>query len=217
MTVAGARTQRLTPDEIRSTLAGSSLEQATSGLLLPPSSERWPQEWLDMIDGELKRAGVLIPLLERSHGLNVLLTQRSAELKMHAGQVSFPGGRVEDHDSDVEATALRETHEEVGIEPDQVSVAGYLDTMPTITGYAVTPVVGLVSGDPLLVIDRSEVEYAFEVPLDYLLDAGNDVPVEREVFGQKFVLTEFHWEGERIWGATAYMILAFRKRLLKQR
>ena len=185
-------------------------------MMLPPDSDRWPQQWLDMLNGELRNAGVLIPLLEREFGLSVLLTQRSAHLKHHAGQVSFPGGRLERHDADVEAAALRETHEEVGIAPAEVSVAGYLRTMPTITGYAVTPVVGLVSGEPEIVIDRSEVEYAFEVPLDFLLDRRNDIPVERDVFGEKFVLTEFHWENERIWGATAYMILAFRKILLKQ-
>ena len=155
-------------------------------------------------------------MLERPGGLSVLLTQRAAHLKHHAGQVSFPGGRVEQHDTDIEAAALRETHEEVGIPPQAISVAGYMNTMPTITGYAVTPVIGLVNGDPELIIDRSEVEYAFEVPLEFLLDSRNDVPVERDVFGERFVLTEFHWQQERVWGATAYMILAFRESLLNQ-
>lgn len=162
----------------------------------------------------LRPAGVLIPVIERQDALTVLLTQRSAKLKAHAGQVSFPGGRMEDHDADVCVTALRETHEEVGIDPALVAVIGFLDSMPTITGYAVTPVIGLVSPDFKLAIDRTEVEYAFEVPLEFLLDARNDVPVERDIEGRRMTMMELHYEGERIWGATAMMIDAFRKKLL---
>ena len=169
-----------------------------------------------MIAGHLRKAAVLVPLIQRDAGLTVLLTQRAAHLKHHAGQVSFPGGRQEPHDADIEATALRETYEEVGISPKFVNVAGYMTTMPTITGYAVTPIIGLLDIVPDLVIDHSEVEYAFEVPLDFLLDSRNDKAVERDVFGKNYVLTELHWEGERIWGATAYMILALRQLILNQ-
>jgi 8-oxo-dGTP pyrophosphatase MutT (NUDIX family) len=169
----------------------------------------------EKLDVPLKPAGVLVPLLQRTEGLSVLLTQRASHLKHHAAQVSFPGGRMEPHDTDVRAAALRETHEEVGIEPACVDVIGYLRSMPTITGFAVTPVVGLVGDDVELEIDRTEVEYAFEVPLEHLLDAGNDRYTDREYEGQKFSLVEFHYAGERIWGATAYMILALRKFLLK--
>ena len=103
---------------------------------MPPGSSRWPEPMREQLSGTLKPAGVLIPIFERASELSVLLTRRSAELKHHAGQVSFPGGRMEEHDADVEATALRESEEEVGIEAHQVSVLGYLHTMPTITGYA---------------------------------------------------------------------------------
>lgn len=161
----------------------------------------------------LKPAGVLIPIIERSADLSVLLTQRSAELKHHAGQVSFPGGRMEAHDEDVCVTALRETHEEVGIEPQFVSVIGYLNSMPTITGYAVTPIVGLVSAAAKLVIDRTEVEYAFEVPLDFLLDERNEQSIDREFNGRTFPMAEFHYEGQRIWGATAQMLLMLIKHM----
>jgi len=170
----------------------------------------------EQLDVPLKPAGVLVPLMQRPEGLSVLLTQRASHLKHHAGQVSFPGGRMETHDSDVQAAALRETHEEVGIKPEFVDVIGYLRAMPTITGFAVTPVVGLISGDVELVIDKTEVEYAFEVPLEHLLDDRNDRFVDRKFEDQNFSLTEFHYGGERIWGATAYMFIAFRKYLLNK-
>jgi len=170
----------------------------------------------EQLSGTLTPAGVLVPIIERASNLSVLLTQRSAELKHHAGQVSFPGGRMEEHDENVEATALRETHEEVGIEAHHISVIGYLHTMPTITGYAVTPVVGMVSASAELRIDRTEVEYTFEVPLSFLLDAKNDVSSEWQTHDRKVPMIEFHWEDQRIWGATAFMILSLRKRLLNQ-
>jgi len=122
---------------------------------------------------------------------------------------------MEDHDRDVSVTALRETYEEVGIAPHHVSVIGYLGPMPTITGYAVTPVIGLVSEAADLVIDRTEVEFAFEVPLEFLLDEDNDRLVERRFHGRSIPMLEFHYEDQRIWGATAQMLLTFRKYLRK--
>jgi len=183
---------------------------------MPPGSSRWPEPMREQLSGTLTPAGVLVPIIERSSDISVLLTRRSKELKHHAGQISFPGGRMEDHDADVEATALRETDEEVGIAATSVSVIGYLRTMPTVTGYAVTPIVGMVSPDAELKIDHTEVEYAFEVPLSFLMSSANDVRTEREYHGRKVPMVEFHWEGERIWGATAFMIIALRKKLLNQ-
>jgi len=139
----------------------------------------------------------------------VLLTQRSADLKHHAGQVSFPGGRMEESDADIEITALRETREEIGISEEDVSIIGYLETMPTVTGYAVTPIVGFVDGSVLLEIDTTEVEYAFEVPLSFLTEPANHRMVTREWQGLSFSMVEFHYEGQRIWGATAQMLLRF--------
>jgi 8-oxo-dGTP pyrophosphatase MutT (NUDIX family) len=169
----------------------------------------------EQLSGALKPAGVLVPIIERASEPTVLLTKRSAELKHHAGQVSFPGGRMEDYDENVEAAALREAFEEVGIASHHVSVIGYLGTMPTITGYAVSPVVGMVSASAEFKIDRTEVEYAFEVPLSFLLDSDNDVRTEWVAGNRKVPMVEFHWDGERIWGATAFMILELRKKLLK--
>ena len=179
---------------------------------MPVGSEHWPAEMRDALTGLLKPAGVLVPLMERAQGdLHVLLTQRSAALKLHAGQISFPGGRMEEADADIAATALRETHEEVGIPREQVSVIGYLDPMPTVTGYAVTATVGIVEAGTTVIVDQSEVEYAFEVPLSFLLAEENAVMVEREVYGKMLRMVEFHYENQRIWGATAMLIQQFIK------
>lgn len=183
---------------------------------MPPGLKRWPHAMREQLAGPLKPAGVLVPIMERQDGLSVLLTQRAAGLTNHAGQVSFPGGRMEKHDADVRAAAIRETHEEVGIEPRHVDVIGYLQSMPTITGFAVTPVVALVRESAEIVVDHTEVEYAFEVPLEHLLDESNDQLCDREFEGRQFRLVEFHYDNERIWGATAYMLLAFRKYLLNK-
>jgi 8-oxo-dGTP pyrophosphatase MutT (NUDIX family) len=154
---------------------------------------------------------VLIPLIERESGLTVLLTRRSAGLALHAGQVSFPGGRMEACDSDIVATALRETHEEVGIAPHLVDIAGFLDPSPTISGFAVTPVVGFVSPGFTLSIDTTEVEQAFEVPLDFLMQECNARHAEREFEGQRIPMVEFLFEEHRIWGATAYFLIMLRQ------
>lgn len=183
---------------------------------MPPGSSRWPEPVRAQLAGTLTPAGVLVPIMDHASELTVLLTQRSAALKHHAGQVSFPGGRMEAYDLTLEDTALRETEEEVGIQSDCISVIGYLQTMPTITGYAVTPVVGMVAGDAALAVDHNEVEYTFEVPLSYLMDPVNDVWAERLWHGRKMSMVEFHWQGERIWGATAFMILSLREILFKQ-
>ena len=171
----------------------------------------------ERLSATLKPAGVLIPLID--HGgsdIGVLLTQRSADLKTHAGQISFPGGRVEPGDLDITATALRETEDEVGIVRGGISVIGYLQPMPTITGYAVTAVVGLIETGYELSVDTAEVEFAFEVPLDFLLDPGNRRPVRRDLHGSPVVMAEYHFEGKRIWGATAFILERFIKIISKQ-
>lgn len=206
----------ITTELLRRRLAGTELNQDPTDVIMPLGSERWPRELREALPKTLTPAGVLIPLIERSEGPVVLLTQRSAELKHHAGQISFPGGRMEDSDANIEATALRETHEEVGIEPRHVSVFGCLDAMPTITGYAVTALVGAVSMHAELRIDRAEVEEAFEVPLEFLVDKRNARAAEREYMGRRLPVVEFHYGGHRIWGATAHMILQLRNIILKE-
>jgi len=205
----------LTAALLQERLAGTRAPEDPFDVVLPPGSERWPELVRERMARSLRAAGVLVPVINRSDGLSVLLTQRSAELKHHAGQVSFPGGRMEEHDADVVQAALRETHEEVGIPPQAIAVVGYLPPMPTVTGYAVTAVVGLVSDDVSLQIDRTEVEYAFEVPLAFLLDRGNERALEREYRGRRIPTVEFHYGGERIWGATAHILVELRKKLIK--
>ena len=206
----------LTAALLQERLAGTCAPDDPVDVVMPAGSERWPDFVRERIARTLQPAGVLIPVMERVAGLSVLLTQRSAELKHHAGQVSFPGGRMEEHDRDIVHAALRETHEEVGIPPEAITVVGYLPPMPTITGYAVTPVVGLVADDVALQIDRTEVEYTFEVPLAFLLDSRNERALEREYQGRRVPTVEFHYEGERIWGATAHILVELRKMLIKE-
>ena len=201
----------ITDEHLRERLAGTRKPLDPLDVVVPRGTYSWPVGMLEKIASTLKPAGVLIPVRQHETGLSVLLTQRSADLKHHAGQVSFPGGRMEDSDADIEATALRETREEVGISEDEVAIIGYLETMPTVTGYAVTPVVGLVDGGVDLTIDRTEVEFAFEVPLPFLLDPANHRLVDREWQGLSFSMVEFHFDGKRIWGATAQMLRRFIK------
>ena len=206
----------LTAALLQERLAGTRAPEDPLDVVMPAGSERWPDLMRELTARTLRPAGVLIPVIERAAGLSVLLTQRSAELKHHAGQVSFPGGRMEEHDRDVVHAALRETHEEVGIPPADISIVGYLPPMLTVTGYAVTPVVGLLTDGIALQIDHTEVEYAFEVPLAFLLDSRNERALEREYRGRRIPTVEFHYEGERIWGATASMLIELRKTLIKE-
>ena len=207
------------PDEITAALLRERLADTRPPadpleVTMPPGAERWPPDLRDAVLSTLRPAGVLMPLIDRDTGLNVLLTQRSGALKHHAGQIAFPGGGMEDVDADIAATALRETHEEVGIAPDEVSIIGYLDPMATISSYAVTPVIGLIPDSVELILDPSEVELAFEVPLGFLLDRQNVVAGERQWQGRTIPVVEMRYEGHRIWGATAYFLLRLRKKLL---
>lgn len=196
--------------------AGTRLPRDPLDVALPPGADQWPASMRKRLTESLRPAGVLIPIIDRAGELTVLFTQRSADLTHHPGQISFPGGGMEEHDEDVRATALRETHEEVGIAPRQVTVIGYLRPTPTITGYAVTPTIGIVEPSSEWTIDTTEVEFAFEVPLDFLLDEGSVQHGEREFDGHKVPVVEFRYEGQRIWGATAHMLQVFRKIVIKE-
>ena len=183
-------------------------------VVMSQGNQVWPEDLRCKMCEDLKAAGVLIPIIQYQKSLSVLLMQRSADLKNHAGEVSFPGGRMESIDADISETALRETCEEVGIRPEQVDIAGYLQPMLTMTGYAVTAVVGLVQPCIGLTLDHSEVEYVFEVPLSFFLDERNQQLSEREVHGVAVRIVEFNCGAMRIWGATANILVALRKFLL---
>lgn len=169
-----------------------------------------PDAWLNR---HLTPAAVLVPLVEHDDGLWVLLTRRTDHLNDHAGQVSFPGGRVEAHDPGPVGTALRETHEEIGLEPTRVDVAGLLDTYETGTGFLVTPVVGFVRPGFRLTLDTFEVAEAFEVPLDFILNPTNHRVESVEIRGADRLFYVFDYEGHRIWGATAGMLMNLFRRL----
>jgi 8-oxo-dGTP pyrophosphatase MutT (NUDIX family) len=155
------------------------------------------------------RAAVLVPLVERPAGLQVLLTQRAAHLKHHAGQISFPGGRIESDDAGPWAAALREAEEEIGLEPRYVTRAGYLQDHLVTTGFRVTPAVAFVQPGFELRLDRTEVEDVFEVPLEFVLDRRNYVPRDLMFAGMTVVTQEIPYQGRHIWGATANMLVAF--------
>lgn len=154
-------------------------------------------------------AAVLVPLVERREGLTVLLTQRATHLKSHAGQISFPGGRIEPHDEGPLAAALREAEEEIGLSRELITVAGYLPDHLIISGYRVTPVVGFVRAELALVPDATEVASTFEVPLAHVFDPANHVPRKRVYGDVELDLVDIPFGPHNIWGATAGMLLTF--------
>ncbi len=156
---------------------------------------------------KLVPAAVLVPLIERPGGMTVLLTQRTSELKHHAGQIAFPGGRREPDDADMIACALREAEEEVGVARHAVDVLGQLDPYVTITGYEVTPVVGVLSPLQSFKPDPVEVADVFEVPLSFLMDPANHRREQREYKGLTRAYYAMVYQEHYIWGATAGMIL----------
>ena len=157
---------------------------------------------------KLRRAAVLVPIVRRPEGLTVLLTQRTAHLNNHAGQVSFPGGRAEELDSSSIETALRETEEEIGLARSHIEIIGVLPEHVTASAYLVTPVVGLVSPPFELIAESNEVAEIFEVPLAFLMDGVNhqrmsfDLP---EGAGRRSFYA-MPYERFFIWGATAGML-----------
>jgi 8-oxo-dGTP pyrophosphatase MutT (NUDIX family) len=155
----------------------------------------------------LTPAAVLVPLIDRSDGMTVLLTQRTAHLSAHAGQISFPGGRMEEQDADAVDAALRETEEEVGLPRDHVTVVGRLDTYLTGTGFEITPVVGIVRTPFPIEIDPFEVAEVFEVPLSYVLDPSNHQRTERQFEARSRSFFVLPYQGRNIWGATAGMLV----------
>ena len=161
-------------------------------------------------------AAVLVPIIDRADGLTVLLTRRASHLRHHAGQISFPGGRIEPADKGPIEAALREAEEEIGLAREHVTPAGYLNPQLVVSGFWVTPVVAFVSPDCALTLDASEVESTFEVPLAHILDSVNHHPRERSFGTTTIRVFEIPFGPYTIWGATAAMLIELYRVLTAQ-
>lgn len=173
----------------------------------------WVSQSRDVKPDRITPAAVLVPLVLREGGLTVLMTQRTAHLNSHAGQVSFPGGKTETHDKDAEDTALRETEEEIGLSREHVELVGRLGTRTTGTGFHVTPVVGLIKAPIAFKPDPGEVETIFEVPLPYVLDPDNHKIETRLIKGLERQFYVMPYDGFYIWGLTARLLVALKNTL----
>ena len=158
-------------------------------------------------------AAVLVPLVNQPDGVTVMLTQRTAHLYDHAGQISFPGGRVDPGDVDRVATALREAEEETGLPPDLVTIIGALPEFDIQTGFRVTPVVGWIEPPLSLSPDSFEVAEVFEVPLAFLLDPANHRRHSDVINGRRRNYYSMPYQGRNIWGATAGMLYSLYRAL----
>ena len=158
------------------------------------------------------QAAVLVAVTDRPEP-GVILTQRTETLSRHPGQVAFPGGRIDPGDAGPIAAALREAEEEIALPRGLVTVIGESDHYRTITGFEVTPVIGVVPPDLVLVPSAAEVAQVFEVPLGFVLDTANHVEATVEFQGRNRHYYEISWDGHRIWGATAAMIVNLSRRL----
>jgi len=173
-----------------------------------------PESWPTLSEAP-RIAAVLVPVIAHPEGPSVLLTQRASHLRQHSGQIAFPGGKMDPDDPSPLATALREAEEEIGLDPRHVRPLGYLDAYLSGTNYFVVPAIGLVEPGFALALNPHEVESAFEVPLDFLMDETNHALHTREWNGRtrSFYAIPF---GERyIWGVTAGILRNMHERLYR--
>jgi 8-oxo-dGTP pyrophosphatase MutT (NUDIX family) len=189
------------------------LSAALHPLLRVPSDAPWNlSELADLLPPVLTPAAVLIGVVAHPEP-TVILTQRTKGLTHHAGQVSFPGGRIDPEDAGPVEAALREAREEIGLTSDAIEALGFLDPFATITGFHVMPVVAWIAPQAAYRHAPSEVEEVFEAPLSFLLDPANAQLREREFRGRKRRYHVYDWNGREIWGATAAMLVNLRERL----
>ncbi len=187
---------------------------ATHRIDAPPVGPAWNlTELRDLLPQALTPAAVLVPVVLRPEGASLILTRRTEQLKHHAGQISFPGGRVEAGDASPLAAALRETEEEIGIGADSIEPLGYLDLFATITGFVVTPVLALVDPAYRLRLDPGEVADAFEIDLDAALNPAFQREEARDWRGRVRHYHVIAHDQHMIWGATASMIVNLGRRL----
>jgi 8-oxo-dGTP pyrophosphatase MutT (NUDIX family) len=167
---------------------------------------------LEGAEGDLMPAAVLVAVVDRP-APTVILTERPETMRRHPGQISFPGGRIDPGDDGPVAAALREAEEEIALPRDRVQLVGMADVYRTVTGFEVTPVVGVVPPGLALEPQPGEVAALFEAPLDYLLDPRRQIVRTVLWRGRERSYYEIEWEGRRIWGATAAMIVNLSRRL----
>ena len=167
---------------------------------LPPSSH------LFRFNGSVKQSAVLIAIVENSDGANVILTKRATHLRHHGGQISFPGGKVDDNDSSFVAAALREAQEEISLAPEYAEIIGYLHPYQTITGFVIHPVIAKVPADIDLAANPDEVAEVFQVPLSHILNLENHVNIYTQHKNKRYPVTFIPYQHHNIWGATAAIL-----------
>jgi 8-oxo-dGTP pyrophosphatase MutT (NUDIX family) len=187
------------------------IERITDALAADPPHGLLPGDLIEGHDDEPHLAAVLIAITDRPEP-GLILTLRREDMRTHAGQVAFPGGRI-DEGEDARAAALREAYEELGLDPALVRTIGEADTYHTVTGYGVTPVVGVVPPDLPLAPNPAEVADWFEAPLDFVLDPANQRQMTAEYRGAKRHYYQIDWQGRQIWGATAAMLVNLSRRI----
>lgn len=187
-------------------------ERLRIALAAPPPADLLVGDVIEGEAGHARAAAVLVAITDRAEP-GVILTVRREHLRNHAGQISFPGGRVDPEDADVTAAALREAYEEIGLDPSAVTLWGLADTYRTVTNFLVTPVIGSVAPDLPLAPHEDEVAEWFEAPLAFVLDPANQIAVEAEFKGRTRTYYQINWEGRKIWGATAAMLVNLSRRL----
>jgi len=197
------------PTRIRERLAGSRPRHDAADWLVPGLTREESRAYHRFFPTDPIAAAVLVPIVEHPGAPTVLLTQRATQLRHHAGQVSFPGGRIEPQDSSPAAAALREAREEIGLEEACASVVGFLPDHVVISGFRVTPVVAMVRPGFKLLLDAQEVEDTFEVPLAFVFDPRNHLPrLHRfRTADAEARLYEIRFGDRNIWGATAGMLV----------
>lgn len=162
---------------------------------------------------DLKKAAVLIALVERQNGLHIILTKRASHLRHHPGQISFPGGRQEQTDSNLQQTALRETEEEIGLAKEDLSLFGCQPTLVTNSGFIVTPYLAFIRRDHTLKIDRQEVQSTFELPLAFILQRKHFYKQHLIANKKRHFSYLLPYQNKLIWGATAQMLVNLRDHL----
>jgi len=194
-----------------------SIRAALHPLDCRPGARCWNEDELaDLSPPSLVEAAVLVGIVPRPAGWQVLLTRRTDTMRHHAGQVSFPGGRIESGDDDPAAAALREPEEETGIPASLVAPLGYLDPIATVTGFRVLPLVAVVDAAYVAIPDPREVAEVFEAPFDHLMEPSSLRRICIELGGRSRSVLEYvdrGIPGQRIWGVSAAILYNLRQRL----